>query len=387
MFIGLVLSATPGYSETFFRNKISMLSEAGVRVAVFVGRNREVEDRDRFIEGFAWDGNIMVRAMATIRLLLLLSGSPLRAAKLFRLNQEDGFSVRNNLLSLASSAHILKFSPDWLHFGFATVAVGRENLAKVLGAKMAVSIRGYDIAVYPLKNKGCYNLLWKRLDKLHYISDDLLALATKHGFDLSRHHVKITPAIDTSLFTPAADRSRDEPLRILTIARLQWKKGLEYLLESLSILSERGIRFHCSIVGDGSEHERLVFAGHQLSISDHLSFFGVQNPSRVKALLSETDLYVQYSIQEGFCNSVLEAQAMGKLCVVSDAEGLAENVVDGQTGWVVPRRDPERLADRICAVMNMTGPELRNVSKAAIDRVRSQFSLQRQKNAFLDFYT
>ncbi|MBK7870836.1 MAG: glycosyltransferase family 4 protein [Saprospiraceae bacterium] len=51
----------------------------------------------------------------------------------------------------------------------------------------------------------------------------------------------------------------------------------------------------------------------------------------------KADIYLQYSIQEGFCNAVLEAQAMGLLCIVSDAEGLPENILHGQTGWVVPK--------------------------------------------------
>ena len=52
----------------------------------------------------------------------------------------------------------------------------------------------------------------------------------------------------------------------------------------------------------------------------------------------KADIYIQYSIEEGFCNAVLEAQSMGVLTIVSDASGLIENVVDGKTGWVVPKR-------------------------------------------------
>lgn len=54
--------------------------------------------------------------------------------------------------------------------------------------------------------------------------------------------------------------------------------------------------------------------------------------------LVTSDIYIQYSVQEGFCNAVLEAQATGMLCVVSDAEGLAENVLHEITGWVVPKK-------------------------------------------------
>ena len=57
-------------------------------------------------------------------------------------------------------------------------------------------------------------------------------------------------------------------------------------------------------------------------------------------------IYLQYSIQEGFCNAVLEAQALGLLTIVSDAEGLPENVIHGETGWVVPKRKPKFFAQK-----------------------------------------
>ena len=57
---------------------------------------------------------------------------------------------------------------------------------------MSTSIRGYDIAIYPKLNLGCYTLLWKKLDKLHYISDDLLNIAKKRvltsKLNIKRYH-------------------------------------------------------------------------------------------------------------------------------------------------------------------------------------------------------
>jgi colanic acid/amylovoran biosynthesis glycosyltransferase len=47
-------------------------------------------------------------------------------------------------------------------------------------------------------------------------------------------------------------------------------------------------------------------------------------------------------VSEGFCVSAIEAQAMGLPVVCSDADGLGENVVDGETGFVVTRATPWR---------------------------------------------
>ena len=386
MLIGLVLSAAPAYSETFFRNKIRILAESGIKVIVFAGGSG-IDDHDyNFVNGFSWDGSTGNKAVAAVRVFSHLARSPVRAIRFLWLNKRDRYPARRNLLSLLSSAHILSFDPDWLHFGYATSALGKENLATVVGARMAASIRGFDIAVYPVKNPGCYKLLWDRIDKLHYISDDLYALALKDGFGSQTSHQKITPAIETSMFEPHDLAAFGKSIKILTVARLNWKKGLESTLEGLSLLKANGVDFQYTIVGEGVERERLVFASHQLGIKDRVHFVGKKTPLETRKFYRETDLYLQYSIQEGFCNAVLEAQAVGLFCIVSDAEGLAENVLHDETGWVVPKRSPMLLADQILRVLSLPESERTRISQSAIARVRSQFDLEKQKTEFVRFY-
>lgn len=386
MLIGLVLPAAPAYSETFFRNKIRILAKSGIRVIVFANGSIDNDPDYDLVKGFAWGGGIKDKAAAVLRSFSQLIRSPLRALKLIRLNNSDGYPVRKNLLSLLSSAHILSFDPDWLHFGYATSALGIENLATVLGARMAASIRGFDIAVYPVKNPGCYKLLWDRIDKLHYISDDLCSLALKDGFSSQTSHQKITPAIETSMFERWDRPAFGESIRILTVARLHWKKGLECTLEGLKLLKVAGIDFQYTIIGEGEELERLIFAAYQLGIEDRVDFVGKKTPSETRQFLRETDLYLQYSLQEGFCNAVLEAQATGLLCIVSDAEGLAENVLHRKTGWVVPKRSPELLADQIIRVLGLSESERARISESAVARVKSQFDLEKQEAEFVRFY-
>ena len=79
--------------------------------------------------------------------------------------------------------HIISEPLDWLHFGFGTLALHRENVAAAMGAKMAVSFRGFDIGIYPLKYPGCYLKLWNKVDKIHVISNDIRELVYKHGFN------------------------------------------------------------------------------------------------------------------------------------------------------------------------------------------------------------
>ena len=77
---------------------------------------------------------------------------------------------------------------------------------------------------------------------------------------------------------------------------------------------------------------------------------------------------------------------MGLLCIVSNAEGLQENVLDGETGWVVPKRQPKLLADKIQEVIAMNNLDLLKIRERAQDRIQQQFNLEQQKNQWINFF-
>lgn len=389
MKIGLVLPNTPGYSETFFRNKVLGLQDEGHEVLLYVGNSKSIDNylNCKVISAPQLNGNPLVVIWNTIvQLLKMLFINLGKSAKLYRLNKEDGISFRQNLKQILSNQFLLSERLDWLHFGFGTMALGRENAAAAIGARMAVSFRGFDIGIYPIKNPNCYDLLFKKVDRVHVISDDLKQLLYKYGLGNDKQVIKITPAINTSFFE-SIGQSQNTVLQFTTIARLHWKKGLEYTLEALALLRKDAINFHYTIVGDGSERERLQFAIHQLGLNDHVTLAGKLSSEQVKDVLSTTDVYLQYSIQEGFCNAVLEAQAMGIICVVSDAEGLSENVINNSTGFVVAKQNPTFLFEKIKEVIHLSEIKKQAISDQAVLRVKKEFNLEKQQKEFLAFYT
>ena len=168
---------------------------------------------------------------------------------------------------------------------------------------------------------------------------------------------------------------------------MHWKKGLVYTLEALAILKKEGVSFHYIIIGAGIEFERLKYAAYQLGIFNQVTFTGKINHELVKKKLQEADIYLQYSNQEGFCNAVLEAQAMGLLCIVSDAEGLSENVIHEESGWVVPKMNPKMLANKILEVLNLHQEEKLKITEHAKFRVNQEFNIQKQQQEFIQFYS
>lgn len=387
--IGIVLTKPPAYSETFFRNKVEVLEQAGYDVILFTGGKRKGGGHIRYISvGFdiqrpRWQLPFQM-IWATARLAL----SPRRATRLFKLNQVDGYSLRDNIASLMNAAHIIGYDLRWLHFGFALNAILLENLARVTGARMAVSIRGFDISIIPIKSPGAYKRVWPRVDRLHYISEALYHKALADGLPATTSAMKIEPAVDATM----ADRlaapppANDGITRFLTIGRLTWKKGYPHVLRALQLLKADGVRFTYHIIGEGEELEELLYLRKTFGLEEEVILTGKRTHQQTMSLLRGCDIYLQYSVQEGFCNAVLEAQLMEKICIVSDAEGLPENVLHGETGWVVEAFRPDLLHQRIRETMNAAPAELDRMRRNASERVKDQFSLEVQRKNFIRFY-
>lgn len=389
MRIGLVLSSVPAYSETFFRSKIRGLVENGHEVIVFANNPAdEIIEGCKIVPPVNIIGNPINRLFESIKALVTVcSKAPITVGRYVHLEWKRQPDLKRIIKQLIINSHILPYSLDWLHFGFATMGLKREFVGEAMGAKVAASIRGYDISIYPLKHPECYSILWSKINKLHTISHDLLNVAYKHGLPNDKEVVKITPAIMYNNFTLKETRKFTEPLKLLSLGRLHWKKGMEYVLKALAELKQSGIKFTYTIVGDGDQKERLVFAVHQLNLQDRVKFIGKVSHHEVPQLLFDHDVFIQYSIQEGFCNAVIEAQASGMLSIVSDAEGLSENVEHDVTGFVVPRMQSSALSKAIQHLHELPVEEKIKMSVKAQERVRNLFDLHEQNIAFNKFYT
>ncbi|OUS02147.1 hypothetical protein A9Q86_05050 [Flavobacteriales bacterium 33_180_T64] len=388
MTVGIVLSSVPGYSETFFRNKINGLQQNGINVILFVDMfsHESIDLPCKIVSAPNFGKTIFSRLKASMIAFKSICMYPKRSIKLYQLDKKDGVRLKNRIKNLLFNQYLLSQKLDWLHFGYGMLASNRENVAEAIGSKMAVSFRGFDLYLSPLKHKGCYDKLFSKDVKYHVLSQKMKQNLV--SYNISEANIKvITPAINTHLFQEISqDHTSRKVVNITCISRLHWVKGINYLFEALSILKQNGIDFKFTVIGDGEEKERLVFSAHQFGILNEVIFTGKLPQKEVVTYLKKTDIYVQYSIQEGFGNAVLEAQAMGIFCIVSDADGLQENILHEKTGLVVPKRNPKALAKAIEYVHGLDAKKKQSITKCAIDRVRNDFNLEKQNTLFFEFY-
>ncbi len=387
--IGIVLSAAPAYSETFMTSKIKGLLANGFDVTLFIDDPKSKTDLCKCVHAHKLPSNKILRLINIFRLYATTKLKAGKAVAAFeKLEAQDGISGQTKWKNFYLAAHILPHQLDQLHFGFSTTTVGRENVAAAMGASMSTSFRGFDINVFPKTKPSIYNRLWKQVNKVHSISNSLVDEARKYGLQKETPVSLITPAIDVQMFqSNNEERFVNAPIQMLTVARLHWIKDLVTAIKAMAHVKEQNKDFVFNIVGEGEEREKLTYLIHQLGLTNHVFLLGKKNTQEIAVMLNSTSIYLQTSLQEGFCNAALEAQSAGCLTIVSDASGLQENVADGISGFVVPRANALALANKIVEVINMPIERKQQFSKQARKRIEENFTIEQQQKKFVAFFS
>lgn len=163
-----------------------------------------------------------------------------------------------------------------------------------------------------------------------------------------------------------------EPVSLVAVGRLCTAKRYDVMLNAVAIV-RRTHSVELDILGDGPERHRLERRTKRLGLADVVRFRGhVANPHEVAA---GAGLFLSSSDYEGLPNALLEAQALGVPAVSTRCDfGPDEIVVDGETGVLVPVRDPVAMADAIRTLLD--DPERRlEMGRAAGARVRECFDV------------
>ena len=179
--------------------------------------------------------------------------------------------------------------------------------------------------------------------------------------------VTIYNGVDLSEYSKDPNSGRTEEIKrelgialahkvVGTVGHLEPEKGCEYLLQAAPQVSAQDGKVTFLLVGDGSQRAKLENLAEDLGISSNVIFMGYRND--IPRILSVMDIFVLPSLYEGLPNALLEAMAACRPVVATQVGGIPEVVVEGETGFLVPPRNSEALADAI-------GMMLRDKERAA----------------------
>ena len=169
-----------------------------------------------------------------------------------------------------------------------------------------------------------------------------------------------------SRFVPPETRQNKGSL--LFVGRLVEKKGLRYLIDALPLILKKHPQASLRIAGDGPEKGTLQLQSKRLGINDHVRFLGAVKNKSLPDLYRTADVVVFPSViagggdREGFGLVLVEALGCECATVVTDLPAMQDIIVDGKTGFVVPQKNVQKLAEKIVSLLD--DPEMgRSVGK------------------------
>ncbi len=187
------------------------------------------------------------------------------------------------------------------------------------------------------------------------------------------------------------DAAMVEPLKLLAVGRFARTKGFDVLLKACALLKKQGVRFRLTLVGAGFQGPVLRALRLLLGLKDCVDMPGFLPHDQLSYLFKTHDVFLVPSVvhssgdRDGIPNVIMEALAYRMPVVATDVCGIPEVIRDGETGLIVPQRDPAALA---AAVRRMASDRGRAVEMAAEGRelVKKMFDPQANAKALFELF-
>lgn len=240
------------------------------------------------------------------------------------------------------------FSPDILHAHSAKAGLVGRLAARIANVPVVFTAHGW---AFTEGIPEYSRMLARFLEKCAaYISDSIICvseydrkLALDFGVGdsdlLRRIHNGVVDVPDHLRASPG----RVGKVRIVSVARLEAPKNHKFLVGALASL--RHLPWELELIGDGPLTDLVKSAVEFHGIEDRVKFSGLCHD--VPQRLANSDLSVLISDFEGFPLSILESMRAALPVIASNVGGVSESILDGQTGFLVPKGDKDILVDRL----------------------------------------
>jgi colanic acid/amylovoran biosynthesis glycosyltransferase len=369
MRVAFVLDSFPVPAQTFVLNQMTGLLDLGHEVDIYPVRlyepGFELPDVIDYrlldhVHHTRRSGSKAARVMDAMGLILkdLMHGS----TTLIRTLNGRAYGRRAMLLHLLFEATPAVSAPvsDAIlcHFGPAGIRGMQLREVGALKGRLAVVFHGFDLSAYlESKSGNPYADLFEKADLLLPVSDRwkqrLLELGAPED-KIVVHQMGVDPqAFRFSVRT----LETGESVRLISLTRLVEKKGIEYAIRAVARL-DRLVPVVYDVIGDGPLRSELETLIRSLGVQDRVRLHGWKVKQEVIAYLDQAHVLVAPSVtaadgdEEGIPVALMEAMAVGLPVVTTRHSGIPELVQDGVSGYLVPERDVEALADRLNHVVS-----------------------------------
>ena len=250
------------------------------------------------------------------------------------------------------------------------------RLARVPG--VVHTRHGQDTRITP-RQHALVRLAARLTDRFVCVSEDSARLTIQQGIAAAKVRAIIN-GIDVERFAYTGPKPAGP---VVTIARLSPEKDVANLIRAAAVVAGADPAFRLEIAGAGpcqSDLEKLI---DSLGLKERVRLLGQVRD--VRALLGRASLFVLPSLSEGISLTLMEGMARGLPVVATRVGGNPEVVTDGETGLLVPPRNPDALADAVLSLLR--DPErCRRMGEAGRRRVERVFDVRRMVAEYEEFY-
>lgn len=369
MKITFFLSHFPNYSETFIIQQIVAFIDKGIDVSIVsiwpgdTGKKHEIVERYKLREKVRYLLPVEPAASGKkmlFRLFITLSAKK-NTALLKSLNlSRYGKHSANLLLStiIAKNPDVIESDMFIAHFGTVGVIANKLRELGFLNGKLSTVFHGLDVSHKKTLSdfKSDYETLFKEGELILPISELWANKIGTMGCNKSKIHVS-RMGIDVSRFSYSEEAHLIHGRKIISVARLTEKKGLEYAIQACSILNDEGLDFEYLIVGTGPLQDDLKQLIEKHGLESKVKLLGFVSQDKIKIMLSESNVFLLPSVtasdgdMEGIPVALMEAMSVGLPVISTAHSGIPELIIDGFSGWLAEERDAVKLAGLLRAVL------------------------------------
>jgi glycosyltransferase involved in cell wall biosynthesis len=251
-----------------------------------------------------------------------------------------------------------KEKPDVVHHvAMKPVLYGSiaARLARVKKVVNALTGLGYLFISSDFKARFLKFWVWKGFHLLFQKRGWVLILQNKDDFDLFSEIVSSEnlalirgSGVDIHHFFPLKKEASNKRVRVALVARMLWDKGIGEAIESAKLLKEKGLDFELVLAGgiDAQNPSGISQSVIEKWVHEGLCTW-LGNVEDIAGLYQNSDVALLPSYREGLPKCLLEAAACGLPIVTTDVPGCREIVVPNKTGFLVPAKTVEPLANTL----------------------------------------
>ncbi len=201
--------------------------------------------------------------------------------------------------------------------------------------------------------------LCKEADKLIAVSN-YTAKSIMAEYGISSNKISVIPnAVDIDKFNPEINGTDirkklnlgNEKI-ILFVGRLDFQKGIEFLISAFSEVIKDFPDVKLIVVGDGPLKNRIKYIIYEHDLSKSVFLMGHATDEDLPKIYAASDLFVVPSLMEGFGIVYIEAMSCGKACIGTSIGGVEDVIVNGYTGILVPPANSDAISQAIKTLLS-----------------------------------